>query len=169
MSTWFATYGFAEVHPGMFVGAYPLDRSDVDALHGIAVDQVLNLVEDSEYRPGQRHVVEGLLEADGIAETRLRLVDFGHLAPEQIEEAVSTLVTWIGRGQRSYVHCRAGWQRSAAVAAGAIALIEGLDVREALVRVRQRKPTADPLAHQRADLIEWWERRDERRGSSQAG
>ena len=57
---------------------------------------------------------------------------------------------------RSYVHCRAGWQRSAAVAAGAVAVFNDVDISTSLAWVRRQKPSANPLPHQRADLFEWW-------------
>jgi predicted protein tyrosine phosphatase len=62
-------------------------------------------------------------------------------------------------GKRTYLHCRAGWQRAAAVAAGVVALREGTDVDKALAIVQERKPSADPLPHQREDLRRWWEER----------
>ena len=58
-----------------------------------------------------------------------------------------------------YLHCRAGWQRSATVAAAVIALREDLSLPQALAALRQRKPTAEPLPHQRADLLRWWRAR----------
>jgi predicted protein tyrosine phosphatase len=61
------------------------------------------------------------------------------------------------------VHCRAGWQRSAAVAAGVVALRDEVDLAEALDRIAARKPTADPLPHQRHDLANWWLLRRRRR------
>ena len=57
---------------------------------------------------------------------------------------------------RSYVHCRAGWQRSASVAAGAVAVFNDVDISTALAWVRRHKSTANPLPHQRADLLDWW-------------
>ena len=39
------------------------------------------------------------------------------------------------------------------MAAGVIALREGLPIEEALGVLRERKPTAEPLGHQRADLL----------------
>jgi len=57
------------------------------------------------------------------------------------------------------VHCRAGMQRSAVVATAIVALHEGLDPLEALRRVRERNPQANPLAHQRQDLLRWWDTR----------
>ncbi len=86
-------------------------------------------------------------------------VDHGELPPDELEEAVQTVVGWLDAGERSYIHCRAGWQRSAAVAAGVIAVHDGLGIEQALDAVRLRKPSAVPLDHQRADLIRWFGQR----------
>ncbi len=69
------------------------------------------------------------------------------------------VLSWLDAGVRSYVHCRAGWQRSAAVAAGVVALRQGLDIDAALELVQARKPSAEPLPHQREDLRRWSEAR----------
>jgi atypical dual specificity phosphatase len=159
MSTWFRSYGYGEVHPGLIVGAYPLDRGDVNQLRLMHVERVLNLVEDSEYQPGDREAIEEAYASYGIQESRQSLIDFGHLPSEQLEAAVATLVEWLEDGRRVYVHCRAGWQRSASVASGAVAVIRRISIEEALASVREQKPTADPLPHQRADLRDWWESR----------
>jgi predicted protein tyrosine phosphatase len=159
MSTWFRTYGYGEVHPGLIVGAYPLDRGDVNQLRLMQVDRVLNLVEESEYQPGDREAIEEAYASHGILETRQNLIDFGHLPTDQLDAAVSTLVDWLEDDRRVYVHCRAGWQRSAAVASGAVAVIRGISIEEALASVQGQKPSADPLPHQRADLRAWWEAR----------
>lgn len=159
VSSWFATYGFADVLDDLLVGAYPLDRRDVAMLAHIGVQRVLNLVEDGEYRPGEREAVEQALAQAGIEEHRLSLTDFGGLPADGLEAAVQTVNGWLDDGARAYVHCRAGWQRSAAVAAGVVALREHLDVDEALGLVQERKPSADPLPHQREDLRRWWESR----------
>ena len=50
-------------------------------------------------------------------------------------------------------------QRSATVAAAIVALREGVEPLEALDRVRMRNPRANPLSHQRRDLLRWWEKR----------
>jgi protein-tyrosine phosphatase len=156
MSSWFYNYGYGVVHPDLIVGAYPVDRHDVIEIAGMHVDRVLNLVQDAEYRPGERAEVESAYARLGIVERRLDLVDYGHLPAEQIDRAVDTLLEWLEDDHRVYVHCRAGWQRSAAVAAGTVALREGLTIEDALDVVRVRKPTAAPLPHQRNDLIDWW-------------
>jgi atypical dual specificity phosphatase len=159
MSQWFLTYGFAEVHEGLIIGAYPLDADDVEILAGMGVERVLNLVEDQEYPPGSRDEVEDALAAVGIEEYRIDLIDFGRLPLDGLEAAVAEVVAWLREGELCYVHCRAGRQRSAAVAAGVIAVLDGIGIDEALREVQMRKPSADPLPHQREDLWTWWSQR----------
>jgi protein-tyrosine phosphatase len=159
VSSWFQSYGFADVTKNLVIGAYPLDGRDVAMLANMRVTRVLNLVEDEEYRPGEREVVEAALAEAGIEEHRMRLTDFGQLPADELEAAVVTVNAWLEEGMRVYLHCRAGWQRSAAVAAGVVAMREQLDIEPALERVQLRKPSADPLPHQREDLVRWWEER----------
>lgn len=167
MSQWFQTYGFADVHPGLIIGAYPLDPRDVEMLAHLRVDRILNLVQDSEYQPGDREAVEAALEQAGIEERRLDLTDYGGLPSTEIEQAVALVLEWLDEGHRVYLHCRAGWQRSAAIAAAVVAIREGLDIEAALDLVQQRKPTAEPLPHQRDDLIWWWDERGTADGSAE--
>ncbi len=125
----------------------------------LGVNRVLNLVEDEEYRPGEREAVETALTRAEIEEYRLNLTDYGGLPPAALEAAVQEVSQWLDEGRRAYVHCRAGWQRSAAVAAGVVAVRKGLEIDEALAYVQEQKPTASPLPHQREDLHIWWARR----------
>jgi protein-tyrosine phosphatase len=156
VSRWFLSYGFAEVFDDLIVGAYPLDEDDVAALARAGVRRILNLTEDAEYRAGDRGAVEHALTAAGIEERRLSLTDYGGLPPEALEAAVQEVSAWLEEGARTYLHCRAGWQRSAAVAAAVVAVRAGVDIDEALEYVQRRKPSADPLPHQREDLRRWW-------------
>jgi protein-tyrosine phosphatase len=156
VSRWFRSYGFADVLDDLLVGAYPLDCDDVATLAQMGIRRVLNLTEDAEYRPGDREEVERALSAAGIEERRLSLTDYGGLPPAALETAVQEVNAWLDEGVRTYLHCRAGWQRSAAVAAGVVAVRTGREIDEALDYVQRRKPSADPLPHQRADLRRWW-------------
>jgi protein-tyrosine phosphatase len=159
MSEWFLAYGFADIGDELLIGAYPLDRNDVTMLGRLRIDRIVNLVEDSEYGPGVRDAVVEALEAAGIIERQLPLTDFAGLPSLEIETAVNQVNEWLDEGHRVYLHCRAGWQRSAAVAAGVVAIREGVEIDEALAIVQQRKPTAEPLPHQRDDLEWWWRER----------
>lgn len=155
MSAWFRTFGYASVYRGLIVGAMPLDEVDVRLLSGFGVRGVLNLTEDSEYAPGARRKVEQALAAAGIEERRLSTEDYGALSPALLEQATGIVNAWLDDDVIVYLHCRAGWQRSAAVAAGTIAVRDRTDIPTALERVRSLKPTADPLPHQRDDLERW--------------
>lgn len=160
MSDWFERYGFAEVADGLVVGAYPQDAHDVAALREERVTRVFNLVRDIEYEDeGGRDASAVALADAGIEEERIEIEDYGSLLPGQLERAVGVVGGWLEDGERVYLHCRAGWQRSAAVAAGVVAVRDGVGPDEALERIRERKPTAEPLRHQRADLSRWWEAR----------
>jgi protein-tyrosine phosphatase len=159
MSEWFERFGFGSVGEGLLTGAYPLDADDVAALAEAHVDEVYNLCEDTEYGEGERAAVEAALAAAGITERRLSFTDYGNLPAPALEQATMEVSAALAVGHRVYLHCRAGWQRSAAVAAGVIALREGLPIGLALDRLRERRPAAEPLAHQTADLLAWWEGR----------
>jgi atypical dual specificity phosphatase len=160
MSGWFARFGYGEVADDLLIGAYPQDRHDVAVLQANGVTRVLNLVQDVEYDPGGRDACVAALAGAGIEEHRVQIVDYGNLPPEDIELAARIGLDWLTRGERVYVHCRAGMQRSATVAAAIVMLRDGLDAAAALEHIRARKPSARPLSHQRQDLLRWWSQRN---------
>ncbi len=159
MSRWFRSYGFADVTDRLLIGAYPLDAEDVSLLARLHVDHVLNLVQDEEYPDDAREAVSRALTSAGIGEERLPMPDFGGLPSDQIDSVVETVSGWLDRHETVYLHCRAGWQRSAALAAAVVAARDGLDLNSAMDQVQARKPSADPLPHQREDLERWWQMR----------
>lgn len=165
MSDWFERYGRAEAADGLVTGSYPCDAQDVAALAADGVSCVLNLCEDREYEDGAREAVAAALQDAGIRERRVELVDQGGLMPGAIELAATSVAAWLDDGERVYLHCRAGWQRSATVAAAAVALRDGIEPDEALARIKRRRPSADPLPHQLRDLRRWWRLRAARAGS----
>jgi protein-tyrosine phosphatase len=159
MSDWFEHFGFAEVADDLLIGAYPQDAGDVAALREAGVTRVLNLVQDSEYDPGGRDACVLALAGAGIGEERMEVVDYGNLPREHIERATRRALAWLDEGERVYIHCRAGMQRSATVAAAVVMLRDGLAMADALASIRARKPSAQPLPHQRQDLARWWDLR----------
>lgn len=159
VSEWFRSYGFVDVYDGLLVGALPLDESDVRRLVSLGVTRVLNLVEDREYVPTSRARVEAALEHAGVVEQRLGSEDHGRLSEQLLEDASQLLNGWLDEGRTIYLHCRAGRQRSAAVAAAALARRERIDPEIALRRIQTRKPSALPLPPQLADLQAWWRTR----------
>ncbi len=160
MSDWFEHFGFAQVGEDLLMGAYPQDADDVATLREAGVTAVFNLVQDVEYeQQGGREACAAALAQAGIREERVEVIDYGNLLPGHIERAARTVLAWLDDGERVYVHCRAGMQRSAVVSAAIVALHEGLAPLDALERVRERNPQANPLSHQRRDLLRWWDKR----------
>jgi len=146
-------------------GAYPCDADDVSALAADGVTCVMNLCEDAEYEDGDRDAVGAAYASRSIAEERVGVVDYGNLMPGAIEVAAEQVAAWLNEGEHVYVHCRAGWQRSAVVAAAALAVRDGIDPEEALAAIKRRKPSSEPLPHQLHDLRRWWRMRLIRGGS----
>lgn len=168
MSDWFQTYGFATVDDGLVTGGYPLDAQDVAALvDGAGITRVLNLCQDTEYEPGERDAVSAAYAAHGIVEERIDVIDFGDVLPGALEQGVRVAVPWLQAGETVYIHCRAGWQRSATVAAGVLAVRHGIEPDAALGRIKRRKPSAQPLHHQLEGLWRWWRARQARQGREQ--
>lgn len=162
MSDWFRSYGFAEVAERLLIGAYPLDEQDIAMLSRLNISRILNLTEDEEYPPGARDAASAALKEAAIPEERLTTPDYGGLPVSVIDHAVGIVSEWLGEGEIVYMHCRAGWQRSAALAAAVLADHTGVDLDAALAQVKSRKPAADPLPHQLEDLENWWRRREAR-------
>lgn len=162
MSDWFRSYGFAEVADRLLIGAYPLDEQDVAMLGRLRISRVLNLTEDEEYPPGARETASAALQESEISEERLSMPDYGGLPISVIDHAVRTVSEWLDEGEVVYMHCRAGWQRSAALAAAVLADHSEIGLDEALAQVKARKPASDPLPHQLEDLENWWRRREAR-------
>jgi atypical dual specificity phosphatase len=163
MSDWFENYGFAPVGDGLVTGSYPLDAADVGALVDRAgITRVLNLCQDVEYEAGERDAVVSAYAAHGIVEERIDVVDFGDVLPGVLEQGVRVVVPWLQAGETVYIHCRAGWQRSATVAAGVLAVHLGIEPDDALGRIKRRKPSAQPLQHQLESLWRWWRAREAR-------
>ncbi len=162
MSAWFETYGFKVVDERLVTGAYPLDAHDVARLAREAgVTRVLNLCQDDEYGPGERAAVQAAYVEHGMVEHRIMVQDFAEVVPGLLEEGADVAVPWLGAGETVYIHCRAGWQRSATVAAGVLALHLRVEPDEALGRIQRRKPSAQPLHHQLEGLWRWWRGRQQ--------
>lgn len=156
MSAWFEQYGCDVVEDGLVVGAVPRDADDVAALVGLGVTRVVCLVADPEYGEGERAAVAVAYAAAGIAESRVPSEDFGGLSPATLERSSGLVVAAREGGATVYLHCRAGWQRSAVTAAAALSRRTGEAPARTLERVRARRPDACPLPHQVEDLERWW-------------
>lgn len=158
VSRWFAEFGLAAVDDQrrLFTGALPTDAGDVATLRELGIEVIVNLCEDREYPADARETVERSLNEAGIEECRVPFTDYGSLESARVDDAVDQVLGQLEAGRRVYLHCRAGWQRSGAVAAGALALRDGVSLEAALTDIQQRRPEAVPLQHQWEDLMAWY-------------
>lgn len=159
VSEWFDSYGWGAVAPGLATGAYPQDAHDVAVLAAAGITTVVNLCRDEEYRSGARAEVGRAYSAAGIVEHRLGSVDYGSVSPELLDRGTELVLGALEAGGVVYVHCRAGWQRSATLAAAALTVRDGVDPATALASIRAHREEARPLPHQERDLHAWWNRR----------
>ena len=152
MSGWFEHFGFGQVGDELLIGAYPQDADDVAALVEAGVTRVFNLVQDVEYEgDGREPRAPRRWRTPGSSRSASRSSTTATCCRATSSARCSTVRPWLADGECVYVHCRAGMQRSATVAAAVVALEEGVEPAEALRRVSERNPRANPLEHQRQD------------------
>jgi protein-tyrosine phosphatase len=72
------------------------------------------------------------------------MVDGPRNDSEAFAAAARAVVAALERGETTLVHCSAGASRSVSVAAAALAVHDGVDVREAFARVGAARDEADP-------------------------
>ena len=120
------------VAPGLWVGSLA-DASDAAALREAGIGTVVRLTHESP--------------AGGTAGPTVHehpMVDGPRNDPEGFAGAVHETLAALERGETTLVHCSAGASRSVSVAATALAVHEGVDLREAFARVGAAREEADP-------------------------
>jgi protein-tyrosine phosphatase len=147
---------YSTLGSGLLAGRMPHDAAHVEALRAEGVRTVINLCEDHEYWDGEREAVEAAFRSAGIAEHRLPVPDGATIPAHVLDGAVAAAA----EGETTYVHCRGGRERSAAVAVALLATRRGVTVDEALRTAAERWPTCRPLPWQIAGVREWAGRRE---------
>lgn len=126
-----------EIVPGkLFISgepASPPTRADWAALERAGITAVLNLT------TRDNAVLRRQL---GGAYHRVTLSDGARVDPALVEAAVHQVHVWLGDRLRVLVHCHAGRNRSALVAARVAQRLLGLTGDEAVAHVRARRPRA---------------------------
>ncbi len=142
---------YSTLGSGLLAGRMPHSVMHVDALRAEGVRTVINLCEDHEYWAGEREAVEAAYSEAGIAEHRLPVHDGASIPPGVLDRAVAATAA----GETTYVHCRGGRERSAAVAVALLATRRGVGIDEALAAAAARWPTCQPLEWQLASVRAW--------------
>ena len=102
---------------------------------------VINLCEEHEYWDGERAAVEAAFRHARIAEHRLPVPDGATIPPDVLDRAVAAAAQ-----DTTYVHCRGGRERSAAVAVALLATRRGVSIDEALRERRGALADLPPAA-----------------------
>lgn len=142
---------YSTLGSGLLAGRMPHATMHVDALRVEGVDTVINLCEDHEYWAGEREEVETAYAEAGITEHRLAVPDGATIPAEVLDRAVAATAA----GGTTYVHCRGGRERSAAVAVALLATRSGVEIDAALSAAAARWPTCRPLPWQLAGVRAW--------------
>jgi len=120
------------VGPDLFVGT--LD--DATDSHRLEKDEITTVVSLTHETPD--------LSAQTLDIYSIPLIDGPQNSRDQFTKAVKETVTALTDGERVLVHCAAGASRSPTVAATALALVQELDLEDAIQQVADRREAVDP-------------------------
>jgi ADP-ribosyl-[dinitrogen reductase] hydrolase len=146
-----------EIAPGVFAGRAPIFRRDVWRLRALGITHILDLREDHEWDGPGRRGTSAIAEIDrlGVARLRVAIKDMGTPQSGDLDQAVSFMDTALHLGGKVFLHCRAGVQRTGAIAAAWYARREHCSVDEAIQRLRERRPDLEPMVFQVAAARTW--------------
>jgi protein-tyrosine phosphatase len=91
----------------------------------------------------------------GMARLQVAITDMGTPQPHDLDRAVAFMDAALHLGGTVYVHCRAGVQRTGAIAAAWYARRQGCSAAEAVARLRERRPDLEPMTFQLAAAQSW--------------
>ena len=123
---------------------------DVQVLRAQGVTHILDLRRESEWSPpslGQDALDE--IQARGMAHKNVAIADAGAPTNEQLREAIEFIqAARADSANQVYVHCRAGWQRTAAVLLAYDMQARQCSFEESLRYLQARRPVLNPLPEQ---------------------
>lgn len=129
------------------MGAMPLEQH-VAPLHALGVRGVVNMCE--EYGGP-----EASYARLGMSQLRLPTIDFTAPSLEDVERGVAFIRAHAARGEKVYVHCKAGRARSATVVLCWLIERRGLSPEDALAFMRSRRRQVLARLHRRAVVAEF--------------
>ena len=138
------------IDPQVFVGAYPFAR-DVSTMHDAGIRAVVNTCE--EYA-GPEHEYE----KHDIEQLRIPTTDFTHPRIEDVERAVEFVQSHVEKGEKVYIHCKAGRARSATVALCWLMKYRGMTADEAQATLLRTRPHINPRIAERPVVKEFAKR-----------
>lgn len=145
-----------EIDENLVLGAIPLieHKAHLTSLRITAVFSILDIHEYSTKFVKILFATENLITSTP---------DFQAVDPEDIQEAVNQLVTWIKAGHKVYVHSKAGRGRSASIVV-AYCMRYGIpenrtpSLEQAIAYVKGKRPQISLNPRQQEAIIEWFRR-----------
>lgn len=147
-SAWTWTLNWGEIRSDLVVGSCPMTARDLDTIRaGTATTALLSLQTDEcraafriDYRAQVRHA-----RKRGVKLVNVPMRDFD--PPDQrrhLPDAVRALHRLLADGDRVYVHCTAGINRSPLAVLAYLSFVEGSPAEESLRFIRRGRPEAEP-------------------------
>lgn len=135
------------IDQAVLLGGYPF-KGDAQRLHALGVRAVVNTCAEyagpeSEYR------------RLGIEQLRIPTVDFTHPKLPDVRRAVDFVEEHVKRGEKVYIHCKAGRARSATVAICWLIRHRGMSPAEAQSHLLASRPHVNPHVDQRPVVQEF--------------
>lgn len=151
------SFTWDEIAPGVHAGRAPIFRRDIWRLRARGVTHILDLREDHEWDGPGRRGGSAIAEIDMLGMSRLCVAirDMGTPSARHLDEAVAYLDAALHLGGSVYVHCRAGVQRTGAIAAAWYARQQRCSIDEAVDLLRERRPDFEPMVFQVMAAREW--------------
>ncbi|MEW8979274.1 MAG: dual specificity protein phosphatase family protein [Symbiobacterium sp.] len=150
-------FEFSWIEDWLLAGRNPLTALDVKLLVALGVTHILDLREEKEWTP-PKFGAEALdaIASMGLKRLHLPVRDGFSPSPEQFEAACDFLASVEhGRGERVYVHCRGGMERTACVLTAYVARRSGEPWQAVLAQLQRRRPKFRLWPDQERGLREW--------------
>jgi ADP-ribosyl-[dinitrogen reductase] hydrolase len=151
------SFTWDEIAPGVHAGRAPLFRRDVWRLRAHGITHILDLRETLEWDGPGRRGDSAIAEIDtlGLARLQVAIRDMGTPRSADLDQAVAFMDAALHLGGAVYVHCRAGVQRTGAIAAAWFARQQRCSIEEAVERLRERRPDFEPMVFQVTAARRW--------------
>ena len=120
------------VGPDLFVGTL----ADATDSHRLEKDEITVVVSLTHENPD--------FSAQALDTHSIPLIDGPQNSRDQFTKAVKETVTALTNGERVLVHCAAGASRSPTVAGTALALVQEMDLEDAIQQVANSRDAVDP-------------------------
>lgn len=150
-------FGFDWLDDRLAAGRNPLSARDVSTLNQAGITHVLDLRETSEWiAPHFGLEAVEAMEGAGITRLHLPIVDMDAPEPADFDAAWA----WVEDASSDpdaviYLHCRAGMERTAAIAGALAARRAAISFDEALAQLQGKRPIFQPLPPQRRAAQAW--------------